>query len=33
MLCQVAGDKGVDMPLFRGTLASNEAHLKRVFGG
>jgi GDP-mannose 6-dehydrogenase len=30
MLCQVAGDKGVDLPLFRGTLASNEAQLKRV---
>ncbi|HTD67208.1 MAG TPA: UDP binding domain-containing protein, partial [Candidatus Limnocylindria bacterium] len=30
MLCQVAGDHGVDLPLFRGTLASNEAHLKRV---
>jgi len=30
MLCQVASDHGVDLPLFRGTLASNEAHLKRV---
>jgi GDP-mannose 6-dehydrogenase len=30
MLCQVAGAHGVDMPLFRGTLDSNEAHLKRV---
>jgi GDP-mannose 6-dehydrogenase len=30
MLCQVASKYGVDMPLFRGTLASNEAHLKRV---
>ncbi|HMJ89667.1 MAG TPA: nucleotide sugar dehydrogenase, partial [Candidatus Acidoferrum sp.] len=30
MLCQVAGNHGVEMPLFRGTLASNEAHLKRV---
>ncbi len=30
MLCQVANDHGVDLPLFRGTLSSNEAHLKRV---
>ena len=30
MLCQVAGAHGVDLPLFRGTLASNEAQLKRV---
>jgi GDP-mannose 6-dehydrogenase len=30
MLCQVAGAHGVDLPLFRGTLDSNEAHLKRV---
>ena len=30
MLCQVASAHGVDLPLFRGTLASNEAQLKRV---
>ena len=30
MLCQVASAHGVDLPLFRGTLASNEAHLKRI---
>jgi GDP-mannose 6-dehydrogenase len=30
MLLQVAGRSGVDLPLLRGTLASNEAHLKRA---
>ncbi|HWN97436.1 MAG TPA: nucleotide sugar dehydrogenase [Methylomirabilota bacterium] len=30
MLCQVASSHGVDLPLLRGTLASNDAHLKRV---
>jgi GDP-mannose 6-dehydrogenase len=30
MLCQVAGNHGVDLPLLRGTLASNDSHLKRV---
>jgi nucleotide sugar dehydrogenase len=30
MLCSVANSHGVDLPLLRGTLASNEAHLKRV---
>jgi GDP-mannose 6-dehydrogenase len=30
MLLQIAGGAGLDLPLLRNTLASNEAHLKRV---
>jgi GDP-mannose 6-dehydrogenase len=30
MLVQMAGRAGVDLPLLRGILASNEAHLKRA---
>jgi GDP-mannose 6-dehydrogenase len=30
MLCRVAGGHGVELPLLRATLESNEAHLKRV---
>lgn len=30
MLCQVAAAHGVEVPMLRGTLAANDAHLKRV---
>lgn len=30
MLCEVGSRHGVDLPLLRGTLHSNEAHLKRI---
>ena len=30
MLVQIAGRAAIDLPLLRGTLASNEAHLKRA---